>query len=719
MVWGVQMPITTVRIYQFDPLNVFQSAVNFSTTYNGPATAAGTAVINDTQAGVDGLFLDDVAGETATATTVLNGVTDNTPRQVYAEEAWTLRDEATGKVFQLITFRVNAGPNTGYYTLSEIPLVAGREYTTLSYDTTPDASSGEASFQYSDYAVSDGIVSGTAGDDTIDGSYNGDPGNDVVDGNDAPGAAPPTPLDFNWSAYADEQDLRNLAAPQNTGGIEVTVGYSDVQTNEEFSAERSGGVNNGVYVAPGESFANNSAGYLFSNGNPDDSTVTFDFAATTGSGFSDSVENVAFRISDIDGLNDGTNFFQDIVTVRAFDANGNEIAVNITGGSNLTVSGNTITAALTNFTPTSAQASALIEIAGPVSRIEVTYDNGGNTQQAIFFSDIQFDAVPIGSNDDSINAGGGNDVVDAGDGNDTVSGGTGNDTISGGLGADVLSGNAGSDTLIVGSGDTANGGGGDDTFLIDATALNGTGLTVVGGEGAETTGDVLNFNGQLLAGSVVITDNDGAGPGKSGTATLLDGSTVTFSEIESIICFTEGTGVETPYGARPVETLAPGDIVLTRDHGPQPLRWVGSRTVAGAGRFAPIEFAPGSIGNKQRLRVSPQHRMLIEDYRASMYFGEEEVLTAADFLVNGDTIVQREVASVTYFHLLFDRHELVLSGGTWSESYQPGSYSLPGLDDCARDELFRLFPKLRSNPNGYGPAARLSLKRQQGMLLAA
>ncbi|MEP5729017.1 MAG: Hint domain-containing protein [Sulfitobacter sp.] len=712
------MPIS-VLIYEFDPLGAVNTTVGGSFTYTGAATPGGSAVIDDTQTGTNGLFLDDVANETAQATTVLNGTTDTTPRDIYAEEAWTLEDQVTGKVFQLITFRVDAGPNTGWYTLSEIPLVQGRSYETLTYDTTPDASAGEAAFAYADYAVSDGVVSGTDGDDTIDGSYNGDPGNDVIDGNDAPGASAATPLDFNWSGFADEQDLRNLTTPQDTGGIEVSVTYDDVQTTETFSAETSGGTNEGVYVAPGETFSNSSAGYLLADGSAEDTTITFDFAAAAGSGFEDSVENVAFRISDIDGMNANGVDFQDIVTIRAFDAYGNEISVNITGGSNHTVVGNTITAGLTNFTPTSAQASALIEIEGPVAQIVVTYDNGGTTAQAIYFSDIQFDAVPAGNNDDSVEAGGGNDLIEAGLGDDTVNGGTGDDTLTGGGGSDTLAGEEGSDTLNVGSGDTATGGDGDDTFIIDDTALDGTGLTVTGGEGDETTGDVLDFNGQLLAGSVVISDNDGPGPGKSGSAELLDGTIVTFSEIESIICFAGGTCIETPFGPRRVETLKPGDLVLTRDHGPQPLRWVGSRSVKGEGRFAPIEFAPGAIGNAQRLRVSPQHRMLIEDYRASMYFGEDEVITAADFLVNGETIVQRTVAEVTYFHLLFDTHELVMSAGCWSESYQPGSYSLPGLEDRARTELFELFPELRSNPNGYGQAARPSLKRAQGMLLAA
>ncbi|MEW9918367.1 Hint domain-containing protein [Marimonas sp. MJW-29] len=152
---------------------------------------------------------------------------------------------------------------------------------------------------------------------------------------------------------------------------------------------------------------------------------------------------------------------------------------------------------------------------------------------------------------------------------------------------------------------------------------------------------------------------------------------------------------------------------------PNHLRWKGARTVVGQDAFAPIEFAPGSIGNDKNLLVSPQHRMLIDDYRAAMYFGEDEVITAADFLVNHDSIVKREMDSVTYYHLLFDTHELVMSCGTWSESYQPGSYSLPGLDDRARWELFELFPGLRTDPGTYGPAVRASIKRQQAALLAA
>ncbi|MDF1726747.1 MAG: Hint domain-containing protein [Sulfitobacter sp.] len=706
------MPTYDVKLYEFDPLGVISSTIGGSFTYSGPPQPQGQATITDNQTGANGSALEDFPVEAATATTVIGGVSAASA-PIYAEESWTLLDSVTGQEFQVVTIRVNAGANTGYYTLSEVPLVQGRSYETQSFDTTPNAANGDPVFSYADYVESDDIVEGTLGNDTIDANYTGDPGNDMVDEYDAPR----TPGDFNWSGFSDGQNLRG-GVTQDTGEIDVTVSYSDVQTNETFAAETSGG-GDAIYVAPGETFSSTSAGYLLANGAPDPTTITFDFAASAGSAFKDTVENVRFRISDLDGINNGTAFFQDIVTVRAFDAEGNEIDVTIDGGSIHTVSGNTITAGLTNYSPSSAQASALITVEGPVSQITVLYENGGNTAQAIYFSDIQFDAVPLTDNNDSILAGDGDDLVHAGEGDDTLRGGSGDDTLYGDAGADSLFGNAGDDLLYVGAGDTASGGGGDDTFIIDPDQLGGGSMTIIGGENNETDGDTLDFNGQLQPGTVNITNPDDDADGRSGSATLLDGTIVNFSQIESIICFTGGTCIDTPYGARPVETLAPGDLVLTRDSGPQPLRWIGQRTVCGLGDFAPVEFLRGAIGNDRPLRVSPQHRMLIKDYRATMFFGEEEVIVAADFLLDESTVQRREMASVTYYHLLFDRHELVRASGLWSESYQPGSYSLPGLDPRTRDSLFQIMPDLRSDPDGYGRAARPVIKRHMASLLQA
>jgi hypothetical protein len=68
--------------------------------------------------------------------------------------------------------------------------------------------------------------------------------------------------------------------------------------------------------------------------------------------------------------------------------------------------------------------------------------------------------------------------------------------------------------------------------------------------------------------------------------------------------------------------------------------------------------------------------------------------------------------------MMFDRHEVLLANGAWSESFQPGDYSLKGIGNAQRQELFELFPDLRTAPGvqGYG-AARKTLLRHEAALL--
>jgi hypothetical protein len=169
---------------------------------------------------------------------------------------------------------------------------------------------------------------------------------------------------------------------------------------------------------------------------------------------------------------------------------------------------------------------------------------------------------------------------------------------------------------------------------------------------------------------------------------------------EVAFCFTSGTLVDTPDGPRLIDDLCPGDLVTTLGNGSQPLRWVGYRHVPVAEMLAfpdlqPVEFAAGTIGNRRPLRVSPQHRMLLNDWRAQVYFAEDQVLIPAKAMINGRTIRQVLPADgVTYVHLLFDRHEILVSDGALSESFHPGESGLQALDDAQRREIDRLFPGL-------------------------
>lgn len=158
-------------------------------------------------------------------------------------------------------------------------------------------------------------------------------------------------------------------------------------------------------------------------------------------------------------------------------------------------------------------------------------------------------------------------------------------------------------------------------------------------------------------------------------------------------CFTRGTLIATPDGDVAVEDLCPGDMVLTLDHGPQPLLLVSRNVFPATGRNAPVQIQKGALGNDTDLLVSQQHRMLIGDWRAQMYFGVEQVLVAAKHLCNGDTIAIAPRDEIEYFHLLFDRHQIVWAAGIPSESYFPG-HAANQADQETRAEIDRLFPDL-------------------------
>jgi hypothetical protein len=491
--------------------------------------------------------------------------------------------------------------------------------------------------------------------------------------------------------------------------MDVSVSFNvDGNNATRFRVETS----DEIYTESGEPFDDHSSLYLWGRGDGDTSTTSIDFAAASNADVQDEVENVVFRINDIDF---GSGNHLDIVTINATNAAGDPVDVDITiafTGSNAdTVSGNTITAGARGDGAGDQTGSALIEIDGPVENIEIVYANGLSGTQAIWVSDIYFDTIP---NDD------GNDTIDGGSGSDVLMGMGGDDLLIGGEDADKMDGGTGDDELRVGEGDQAMGGDGDDTFvLVDTGDTGASNITIIGGEGDEDgVGDTLDLNGIGDRSTLNLT-TDTAGE-KAGTVELLDGSVVTFSNIERIICFTPGTLIETAYGPRPVEKLRLGDLIVTRDSGLQPLRWIGKKTVEAKGNLAPIELSPTILQDaKAPLLVSPQHRILWSGPRAQLLFGDREVLVAAAHLLDNPAVRRREGGDVTYLHLMLDQHEVIYANGAATESFFPGDEALSALNPEGRDEMFDLFPELRSHLGAFGDTARMCLKRHEARLLSA
>ncbi len=206
-----------------------------------------------------------------------------------------------------------------------------------------------------------------------------------------------------------------------------------------------------------------------------------------------------------------------------------------------------------------------------------------------------------------------------------------------------------------------------------------------------------------------------------GTSTV----TITINGLDEPPCFVKGTMIETPYGPRAIETLKIGDTVLTKDNGPQNIVWVGSKHISADSfenfnKLRPIRilkdcFGPGVPCHD--LLVSPMHRMLIKDPAAALLFGQEEVFCAAKMLINGRTIYRDNVSETIYYHLLFENHEVVTANNCASESFYPGGVGLAAFEDEAREEVFSLFPELRSMPETYGRSARHILKGYEAQVL--
>lgn len=182
-------------------------------------------------------------------------------------------------------------------------------------------------------------------------------------------------------------------------------------------------------------------------------------------------------------------------------------------------------------------------------------------------------------------------------------------------------------------------------------------------------------------------------------------------------CFTPGTMVATPDGERPVEDLKVGDLVMTADNGAQPLMWIGRTSVVAEGNFAPVRFDSGIFGLTQPLLVSPQHRMLIDDWRAPYLYGHAEVLIAAHCLVNGKSVTRVEGGTVDYIHLLFSRHEIVFANGAKSESYFPG-HAVSRSERETNAEILALFPELARTGGRDLKTVRPVVHPREGRLIA-
>ncbi|MBU3001699.1 Hint domain-containing protein [Roseovarius nubinhibens] len=612
-----------------------------------------------------------------------------------------------------------------------------------------------------DPAAPDGIVSGTAGDDLIDTAYTGDPDGDMIDNEDAIIAGEAPNDDIVRAGDGNDHVLAGLGDDDVEGGagndtLDGGVGDDSLDGGTGNDSLLGGAGNDTMIGGDGRDTALGGDGDDVIDTGSDFTTRPFPLP---DDGYNDPFDVPADTDTEddrdyVDGGagNDTISTGDDRDTILGGDGNDvidgglDDDDINGGDGDDLIIAGegsDTVLGGAGNDTiygGVNNEAANVPDDRDPELDNGDDYIDGGAGDDLIFGEDdndtilggegndtidggIDDDFIRGQDGDDSILGGHGNDSLRGGNGNDTILGGDGNDVIEGradndliigGAGADTMSGDTGRDTFIIGSaedgyGDIADGGaGGDDYDTLD--------LSAIGRDHFEVVNETVDADGNSTSGTVNFLDTDGNVTGS-----------MEFAEIEKIIpCFTPGTMIATPKGERKVEELEVGDKVITRDNGLQEIRWIGRRDLEGrellqAPQLKPVLIGAGALGRglpETDLLVSPNHRVLINNEKSALYFDEREVLVAAKHLTSLDGVDHVDTDEVSYIHFMFDQHEVVLSNGSWTESFQPGEQTLGDMDTAQREEIYTLFPELRQAEgiNAY-QSARRSLKKHEARLL--
>lgn len=189
--------------------------------------------------------------------------------------------------------------------------------------------------------------------------------------------------------------------------------------------------------------------------------------------------------------------------------------------------------------------------------------------------------------------------------------------------------------------------------------------------------------------------------------------------------YARGTLISTADGPVAVEDLLPGDGVLTRDDGAQPLRWIGCTTLrlrggddadgGGALRMLGDRLGPGRPSPDLVTHETARILMPQEDFGDQP--GTRGALVPLAALVDDESVVRlRPVSPLEFFNLAFDRHQVICANGVCAESFHPGGLLHDG-SLVTGQLLDRLFPYLDGWREGFGRPCRQ--RREAGQDISA
>jgi hypothetical protein len=131
-------------------------------------------------------------------------------------------------------------------------------------------------------------------------------------------------------------------------------------------------------------------------------------------------------------------------------------------------------------------------------------------------------------------------------------------------------------------------------------------------------------------------------------------------------CYLRGTSIRTESGDRPVERLAIGDRVVNASGHSYPIVWIGHCEVDVArhpepASVRPVRVSAGAFGGGLPYRdlwLSPGHSVACDG-----------ALIPIKHLLNGRSVAQVDQATVEYWHVELDAHDILLAEGLPAESY--------------------------------------------------
>ena len=505
----------------FIPTNWFVDPITTASVTTDPSIdgTAGNDVINDSYTDPDGKTLDATDNVIHTGagndTIITNGAVNGSADTVFAGSG---NDTViTGRGDDVVygeagddTIEGGSGADRldggdGVDTIS-----GGSGNDTILGGADNDILSGNGGSDIVDGGTGDDVIDGGAGNDTLRGDEGADTitggvGEDEIYGGEggdtiygAETAAGVVSTKMSWAQEGiNGQDITG-GFTQDADGINITVGAVDLGglNRAEISTDPQ-------YVGSGP-FATNSALQFGGAGNGGSGIVQtarieFSFEASLDSGLQDDVQNLQFRVNDID-----QGSWRDYVTVRAFVDNvattvtfqldgdetmfdadtingdeGNDVIygdrINFDPADFPSVVGGAATSfTLDNTAPVDVQLG-WVDSTGTIQLYEVV-PSGTSTTRATFEGDnwvvldantgavLEYLGEPADGSTIAFDSQG-NDILNGGIGDDTIYGEYGNDTIDGGDGIDTIFAGEGDDIVTAGLGDdTVYLGAGNDTF---------------------------------------------------------------------------------------------------------------------------------------------------------------------------------------------------------------------------------------------------------------